>query len=164
MYWISALMATSSIHPALYAVSVRTVGISPRTSFSTVRYLPAVVLQVWDSASSRLRADFHRSTHIASVVPSKKPPLISQRRLDYIYRLISGNFFSSLAAAGGKGCQSKQAHRRRRRLGDGGNNSTIPYRNYSIISHITISKFYSQIRYVHIADILKQHQFRIIKL
>ncbi|MBQ3526781.1 MAG: hypothetical protein IJA63_10965, partial [Akkermansia sp.] len=44
------------------------VGISPRTSFSTVRYLLAVVLQVWDSASSRLRADFHRSAHIASVV------------------------------------------------------------------------------------------------
>ncbi|MBQ9094799.1 MAG: hypothetical protein IJY53_00495, partial [Akkermansia sp.] len=51
---------------------VRTVGISPRTSFSTVRYLPAVVLQVWDSASSRLFADFHRSTHIASVVLTKK--------------------------------------------------------------------------------------------
>lgn len=71
MYRISALHATSSIHPALYAVSVRTVGISPRTSFSTVRYLPAVVLQVWDSASSRLRADFHRSAHIASVVHGK---------------------------------------------------------------------------------------------
>ena len=71
MYRISALAATSSIHPALYAVSVRTVGISPRTSFSTVRYLPAVVLQVWDSASSRLFADFHRSTHIASVVHGK---------------------------------------------------------------------------------------------
>ncbi|MBQ6941070.1 MAG: hypothetical protein IJN23_00730, partial [Akkermansia sp.] len=68
MYRISALAATSSIHPALYAVSVRTVGISPRTSSSTVCYLPAVVLQVWDSASSRLRADFHRSAHIASVV------------------------------------------------------------------------------------------------
>ena len=68
MYWISAHAATSSAHPALYAVSVRTVRISPRTSFSTVRYLPAVVLQVWDSASSRLLADFHRSAHIASVV------------------------------------------------------------------------------------------------
>ena len=68
MYRILALFATSSVHPALYAVPVRTVGISPRTSFSTVRYLPAVVLQVWDSASSRLLADFHRSTHIASVV------------------------------------------------------------------------------------------------
>ena len=42
MYRISALAATSSIHPALYAVSVRTVGISPRTSSSTVCYLPAV--------------------------------------------------------------------------------------------------------------------------
>ena len=50
-------------------VSVRTVGISPRTSSSTVRYLPAVVLQVWDSASSQLRSDFLRSAHIASVVP-----------------------------------------------------------------------------------------------
>ena len=30
-------------------VSVRTVGISPRTSFPTVRYLPAAVLQVWDA-------------------------------------------------------------------------------------------------------------------
>ena len=59
------------IHPALYAISVRTVGISPRTSSSTVRYLPAVVLQVWDSASSRLLADFHRSAHIASVAPKK---------------------------------------------------------------------------------------------
>ena len=68
MYRISALLATSSIHPALYAVSVRTVGISPRTSFPTVRYLPAAVLQVWDSVSSRLLADFHRSAHIASVV------------------------------------------------------------------------------------------------
>ena len=73
MYRISALAATSSIHPALYAVSVRTVGISPRTSFPTVCYLPAVVLQVWDSASSRLRADFHRSAHIASVVQRKAP-------------------------------------------------------------------------------------------
>ena len=71
MYWISAYFATSSVHPALYAVSVRTVGISPRTSFPTVCYLPAVVLQVWDSASSRLRADFHRSAHIASVVHGK---------------------------------------------------------------------------------------------
>ena len=71
MYQISALFATSSIHPALYAISVRTVGISPRTSFPTVCYIPAVVLQVWDSASSRLRADFHRSAHIASVVPKK---------------------------------------------------------------------------------------------
>ena len=67
MYRILALFATSSVHPALYAVPVRTVGISPRTSFPTVCYLPAVVLQVWDSASSRLRADFHRSAHIASV-------------------------------------------------------------------------------------------------
>ena len=73
MYWISALIATSSIHPALYAVSVRTVGISPRTSFPTVCYLPAVVLQVWDSASSRLLADFHRSAHIASVVQWQNP-------------------------------------------------------------------------------------------
>ena len=32
------------------------------------------VLQVWDSASSRLLADFHRSTHIASVVPKKRLP------------------------------------------------------------------------------------------
>ena len=72
MYRISALSATSSIHPALYAISVRTVGISPRTSSSTVCYLPAVVLQVWDSASSRLRADFHRSAHIASVVQSSR--------------------------------------------------------------------------------------------
>ena len=100
MYWISALIATSSIHPALYAISVRTVGISPRTSSSTVRYLSEVascpphghsprwgthhrvwliyltavgsfVLQVWDSASSRLLADLHRSAHIASVVPKK---------------------------------------------------------------------------------------------
>ena len=69
MYRISAHLATSSVHPALYAISVRTVGISPRTSFPTVRHLPAVVLQVWDSASSRLLADFHRSAHIASVVP-----------------------------------------------------------------------------------------------
>ena len=76
MYRISALCATSSVHPALYAVSVRTVGISPRTSFSTVRYLPAVVLQVWDSASSRLRADFHRSTRIASVVQQKSESAI----------------------------------------------------------------------------------------
>ena len=30
------------------------------------------VLQVWDSASSRLRADFHRSAHIAPVVPKKE--------------------------------------------------------------------------------------------
>ena len=74
MYRISALAATSSIHPVLYAVSVRTVGISPRTSSSTVCYLPAVVLQVWASASSRLRADFHRSTHIASVVPKSPAP------------------------------------------------------------------------------------------
>ena len=69
MYRILAPFATSSVHPALYTVPVRTVGISPRTSFPTVCYLPAVVLQVWDSASSRLRADFHRSAHIASVVP-----------------------------------------------------------------------------------------------
>ena len=68
MYRILALLATSSVHPALYAVPVRTVGISPRTSFPTVCYRPAVVLQVWDSASSRLRADFHRSAHIASFV------------------------------------------------------------------------------------------------
>ena len=33
------------------------------------------VLQVWDSASSRLLADFHRSTHIASVVPKKGHPV-----------------------------------------------------------------------------------------
>ena len=79
MYRISALMATSSIHPALYAISVRTVGISPRTSFPTVCYLPAVVLQVWDSASSRLRADFHRSAHIASVVPKGFRPLTHHR-------------------------------------------------------------------------------------
>ena len=77
MYRISALAATSSIHPALYAIPVRTVGISPRTSSSTVRYLPAVVLQVWDSASSRLRADFHRSAHIASVVQRRSPPSVS---------------------------------------------------------------------------------------
>ena len=71
MYWISAHCAASSVHPALYAVSVRTVGISPRASFPTVRYLSAAALQVWDSASSRLRADFHRSAHIASVVHKK---------------------------------------------------------------------------------------------
>ena len=87
--------------PAPYGgiLSTRVVGIFPRTSFPTARYLPAVasgaphvpspygqklrfwlicltavgsfVLQVWDSASSRLLADFHRSTHIASVVPHK---------------------------------------------------------------------------------------------
>ncbi len=87
MYRISALAATSSIHPALYAVSVRTVGISPRTSSSTVCYLPAVVLQVWDSASSRLRADFHRSAHIASVVQQKEaltaPLLFYPQTLSY---------------------------------------------------------------------------------
>ena len=43
-------------------------GIFPRTSYSTVRYLPTAVLQVRDSASSRLFADFHRSANIASVV------------------------------------------------------------------------------------------------
>ena len=47
---------------------LRTVGISPRTSAPTIRYLPAVVLHVWDSALSRLLTDFHRSAHIASVV------------------------------------------------------------------------------------------------
>ena len=35
------------------------------------------VLQVWDSASSRLRADFHRSAHIASVV--QKLPRSTER-------------------------------------------------------------------------------------
>ena len=73
----------------------------PRTSSSTVCYLPAVassppraltlsgqtlcvwltsltavgcfVPQVWDSTSSRLRADFHRNAHIASVVQWKAP-------------------------------------------------------------------------------------------
>ena len=68
MYWIYACIAASSSQPASYTVSVRTVGISPRTSSSTVRCLPAVVLQVCDSASSRLFADFHRRSHIASVV------------------------------------------------------------------------------------------------
>ena len=47
---------------------LRTVGISPRTSAPTIRYLPAVVLHIWDSALSRLLTDFHRSAHIASVV------------------------------------------------------------------------------------------------
>ncbi len=51
---------------------LRTVGISPRTSSPSIRYLPAVVLQVWDSALSQLRADFHRSAHIASVVHRSK--------------------------------------------------------------------------------------------
>ena len=68
MYWIYASIAASSSHPASYTVSVRTVGISPRTSSPTVRYLPAAVLQVCDSASSRLVTDFHRRSHIASVV------------------------------------------------------------------------------------------------
>ena len=31
-----------------------------------------VIFHVWDSASSRLLADFHRSAHIASVVPKKR--------------------------------------------------------------------------------------------
>ena len=73
IYWISALHATSSTHPALYAVSVRAVGISPRTSFPTVRCLPAAVLQVSDSVSSRFLRDFHPSSHIASVVPKEQP-------------------------------------------------------------------------------------------
>ena len=97
IYWISVLKASLSTHPALYAVSVRAVGISPRTSFPTVRCLPAVdsepphgsspfgrvpngtrlarlqaisglALQVSDSASSRFLRDFHPSSHIASVV------------------------------------------------------------------------------------------------
>ena len=37
------------------------------------------VLQVWDSASSRLLADFHRSTHIASVVPGKLLSIFMER-------------------------------------------------------------------------------------
>ena len=40
------------------------------TSLTAVGYF---VPQVWDSASSRLRADFHRSAHIASVVQRKAP-------------------------------------------------------------------------------------------
>ncbi len=44
MYRISALLATSSVHLAIYAVSVRAVGIFPRTSFPTLRCLPAVAL------------------------------------------------------------------------------------------------------------------------
>ena len=63
----------SAYSSSILQPAVRTVVIPPRTSFPTVRYLPAVVLQVWDSASSRLFADFHRSTHIASVVPKKEP-------------------------------------------------------------------------------------------
>ena len=119
MYRISAHLATSSIHPVSIAISVRTVGISPRTSFSTARYLPAVascplhghsplqgkhyrvwlisltavccfVLQVWDSSSSRLRADFHRSAHIASVVPKKNTPG-SRRRC--FRSLVSGHTY-----------------------------------------------------------------------
>ena len=97
IYWISALFATSSTHPALYAVSVRAVGISPRTSFPTVRCLPAVdskpshgsspfgrvpsgtrlvhlqvfsglVLQGSGSVSSRFPRCFHPGSHIASAV------------------------------------------------------------------------------------------------
>ena len=95
MYRISALAATSSIHPALYAISVRTVGISLRTSSSTVCYLPAVVLQVWDSASSRLRADFHRSAHIASVVQHQAPHL--NRRGAFSSRVDEGDLPAPLA-------------------------------------------------------------------
>ena len=68
MYRISACFAASSVHLALYAVPVRAVGISPRTSFPTVRCLPAAVLQVCVSASSRHLVDFHHSSRIASVV------------------------------------------------------------------------------------------------
>lgn len=41
----------------------------------------AVILLVYGSASSRRRADFHRSTHIASVVQQKPQPLSELRFL-----------------------------------------------------------------------------------
>ena len=95
--------------PAPYGgiLSTRVVGIFPRTSFPTARCLPAVasgaplaplpcgqklrfwlicltavgsfVLQVWDSASSRLLADFHHRSRIASVVPGKLLSIFMER-------------------------------------------------------------------------------------
>ncbi len=67
--------------PAPYGgiLTTRVVRIPPRISSPTARYLPAVVLQVWDSASSRHLADFHRSTHIASVVPGKLLSIFMER-------------------------------------------------------------------------------------
>lgn len=81
MYRISALSATSSVHPALYAVPVRAVGISPRTSFPTGRCRTAAVLQVCVSASSRHLVDFHHSSRIASVVQSKGRRTFARRPL-----------------------------------------------------------------------------------
>ena len=71
----------SSIFPRLIPRQLlRTdTGIRTCTTFSSkLRYLPAAVLQVWVSASSRYLVDFHHSSHIASVV--QKPASPRRRR------------------------------------------------------------------------------------
>lgn len=93
MYRISACFAASSVHLALYAVPVRAVGISPRTSFPTGRCRTAAVLQVCVSASSRHLVDFHHSSRIASVVQSSRgafAPLSHHRTCQLRHTAVSG--------------------------------------------------------------------------
>ena len=67
------------------------------------------VLQVWDSASSRLLADLHRGAHIASVVPKKAqqvsyltaPLLLAEQKLS---TLSAGNLLLHLGNTGRVAC------------------------------------------------------------
>ena len=121
MYRTSTYSAILSIRPASYVVSVRAVGVSPRTSSPTGCYLPAAVLQVWVSASSRYLVDFHHSSHIASVVQTHPPTAFAVRGLTF-----TEEEKSAATAAHTQSCQSQQRECSRSRLGDGHRSNLRP--------------------------------------